>query len=93
MKDLISCMMHRASRNDGVSIYNFCHEHRYTISEICSTFAKVAGYNQPHLTIPVWFMNFAVLPFEMLHAVGIKTGINRDIKKLWFSSKIYFRSG
>ena len=89
VKDLISSMMHMASRNDGVSIYNFCHEHRYTISEICSTFAKVAGYNQPHLTIPVWFMNLAVLPFEMLHAVGIKTGINRDrVKKLWFSTNI-----
>jgi hypothetical protein len=34
-------------------------------------------------------MNLAVLPFEVLQAVGIKTGINRDrIKKLWFSTNI-----
>jgi hypothetical protein len=34
-------------------------------------------------------MNLAVLPFEALHTVGIKTGINRArIKKLWFSTNI-----
>jgi GlcNAc-P-P-Und epimerase len=34
-------------------------------------------------------MNLAVLPFEMLQAVGIRTGINRErIKKLWFSTNI-----
>jgi GlcNAc-P-P-Und epimerase len=89
VKDLISSMVFMASRNDGVSIYNFCYERRYTISEICSAFSQAAGYSQPKLTIPIWFMNLAVLPFEMLHTVGIKTGINRDrIKKLWFSTNI-----
>ena len=34
-------------------------------------------------------MNLAVLPFEMLQSVGIRTGINRErIKKLWFSTNI-----
>jgi nucleoside-diphosphate-sugar epimerase len=89
VKDLISSMTFMTARNDGVSIYNFCYERRYTISEICSAFSQAAGYSQPKLTIPIWFMNLAVLPFEMLHAVGIKTGINRDrIKKLWFSTNI-----
>jgi nucleoside-diphosphate-sugar epimerase len=89
VKDLISSMIFMASRNDGVSIYNFCSERRYTISEICSAFSQAAGYSQPKLRIPIWFMNLAVLPFEMLHAIGIKTGINRDrIKKLWFSTNI-----
>ena len=89
VKDLISSMIFMASANDGTSIYNFCYERRYTISEICSAFSQAAGYSQPTLTIPVWFMNLAVLPFEMLHAIGIKTGINRDrIRKLWFSTNI-----
>jgi GlcNAc-P-P-Und epimerase len=89
VKDLVSSMLFMAARNDGVSIYNFCYEHRYTISEICAAFSRVASYRKPTLTIPVWFMNLAVLPFEMLHKVGIKTGINRDrIRKLWFSTNI-----
>ncbi len=89
VKDLVSSMLFMAARNDGVSIYNFCYEHRYTISEICTAFSQAAGYRKPTLTIPVWFMNLAVLPFEMLHKVGIKTGINRDrIRKLWFSTNI-----
>ena len=89
VKDLVSSMMFMASRNEGVSIFNFCHERRYTISEICSAFCQAAGYHAPRLTIPMWSMNLAVLPFELLHAVGIRTGINRDrIKKLWFSTNI-----
>ncbi|KJC62757.1 3-beta hydroxysteroid dehydrogenase [Bradyrhizobium sp. LTSPM299] len=89
VKDLVSSMLFMAARNDGIAIYNFCYEHRYTISEICSAFSQAAGYKKPMLTIPVWFMNFAVLPFEILHKVGIKTGINRDrIHKLWFSTNI-----
>lgn len=89
VKDLVSSMLFMAARNDGVSVYNFSYEHRYTISEICTAFSQAAGYKKPTLTIPVWFMNLAVLPFEMLHKVGIKTGINRErIRKLWFSTNI-----
>jgi nucleoside-diphosphate-sugar epimerase len=89
VKDLISSMIFMASRNESVSIYNFCYQHRTTISEICAAFCDVAEYRIPRLTSPIWFMNLAVLPFEMLQAVGIRTGINRDrIKKLWFSTNI-----
>lgn len=89
VKDLISSMIFMTSRNEGVSIYNFCYEKRHTISEICSAFCQTAGYRIPRLTIPVWFMNLAVLPFEILQAIGIRTGINRErIKKLWFSTNI-----
>jgi GlcNAc-P-P-Und epimerase len=89
VKDLVSSMMFMASRNQGVSIFNFCHEHRYTISEICSAFCQTAGYSAPRLTVPMWSMNLAVLPFELLQAAGIRTGINRErIKKLWFSTNI-----
>lgn len=89
VKDLVSSMFFMASRNDGVSIYNFCYEHRYTIDEICSAFSQTAKYPKPTVTVPIWLMNLAVLPFELLHAVGLKTGINRDrIRKLWFSTNI-----
>lgn len=89
VKDLVSSMTYMSARNDGTSIYNFCFEHRYSISEICAAFSRVAGYSRPQLTIPIWFMNLAVLPFEALHAVGLKTGINRDrVRKLWFSTNI-----
>jgi len=89
VKDLISSMFFMSSRNEGISIYNFCYEHRYTISEICSAFSQATGYSKPTMTIPIWLMILAVLPFEILQAVGIKSGINRErIKKLWFSTNI-----
>jgi GlcNAc-P-P-Und epimerase len=89
VKDLIASMMFMASRNESVSIYNFCYGDRTTISEICSAFCQTAGYRVPKLTIPIRLMNLAVLPFEMLQAVGLRTGINRErIRKLWFSTNI-----
>jgi NAD dependent epimerase/dehydratase family enzyme len=89
VKDLVSSMIFMSSQNDGVCIYNFSFEHRYTISEICAAFSRIAGYKKPRLTIPIWFMNLAVLPFEALHSAGLKTGINRDrVRKLWFSTNI-----
>jgi len=89
VKDLVSSMMYMSDRNDGASIYNFCFERRYTIQEICASFSQVAGYKPPWLTIPIWFMNLAALPFEGLQSAGLKTGINRDrVKKLWFSTNI-----
>lgn len=89
VKDLVSSMMYMSTQNDGVSIYNFSFEHRYTISEICASFSCVAGYRKPRLTIPIWSMNLAVLPFEALQAAGLNTGINRDrVRKLWFSTNI-----
>ncbi len=79
-----------ADRNQGILTYNFCCEQRTRINEICAAFCQVAGYRVPRLKTPIWFMNLAVMPFEMLQAIGIKTGINRDrIKKLWFSTNIF----
>jgi len=87
--DLVSSIRYMSSRCDGVTIYNFCFEDRYTISDICNAFCSVTDYRIPHLRIPVWLLNLAVLPFEMLHRIGIETGINRErIKKLYFSTNI-----
>lgn len=89
VRDLVTSMIFMAARNEGTSIYNFSFEHRYTISEICSAFSRVAGYHEPRFVIPIWLMNMAALPFEILQAAGMKTGINRDrVRKLWFSTNI-----
>lgn len=89
VKDLVASMLFMAARNEGVQVYNFCYQHRTSISDICSAFCQAAGYRIPRLTIPMWFMNLAVLPFEMLQAFGIKTGINRSrVRKLVFSTNI-----
>lgn len=89
VKDLVSSMIYMSARNEGLSIYNFCFERRYSIGEICASFSRVAGYAQPQLTVPIWLMNLAVLPFEILQSVGLKTGINRErVRKLWFSTNI-----
>ncbi|MBH5369010.1 NAD-dependent epimerase/dehydratase family protein [Bradyrhizobium glycinis] len=89
VKDLVSSIIYMSNKNDGVSVYNFSFEHRYTISEICAAFSRVGGYKKPRLTIPIWLMDFAVLPFEALHSAGLNTGINRDrVRKLWFSTNI-----
>lgn len=82
-------MIFMASRNTDVSIYNFSHSHRYTIQEICAAFCRASGYRIPKLVIPVWLMNLAVTPFEILQTAGLRTGINRQrIHKLWFSTNI-----
>jgi GlcNAc-P-P-Und epimerase len=87
--DLISSIKYMSSRGEGLVTYNFCFEERYTISEICNAFCAVTDYSTPHLKIPIWLLNLAVLPFESAHRIGIATGINRErIKKLYFSTNI-----
>lgn len=89
VKDLILSMLYMAGRNDGTLIYNFCHKERYSISDICKAFSEAAGYGIPRLNCPVWLMNAAALPFEMLQIIGLRTGINRErLKKLRFSTNV-----
>lgn len=89
VKDLVDSLIFMSSRNSGVLTFNFCYGERYTISEICSAFCAVAGYKIPRVTCPIWFMNLAALPFEMLQKLGINTGVNRArVQKLWLSTNI-----
>lgn len=89
VKDLVDSLIFMPSRNSGVLTFNFCYGERYTISEICSAFCAVAGYKIPRVTCPIWFMNLAALPFEMLQKLGINTGVNRArVQKLWLSTNI-----
>ena len=89
VKDLVDSLIYMPTRNSGVLTYNFCYNERYTISEICAAFCTVAGYKIPRITCPIWFMNLAALPFEVLQKVGINTGVNRArVQKLWLSTNI-----
>jgi nucleoside-diphosphate-sugar epimerase len=89
VKDLVESLIFMSSQNAGALTYNFCYGERYTISEICNAFCEVAGYKSPRITCPIWFMNMAALPFEVLQKVGINTGVNRArVQKLWLSTNI-----
>jgi nucleoside-diphosphate-sugar epimerase len=89
VKDLVESLIFMSGQNPGVLTYNFCYNERYTINEICNAFCAVAGYKTPRITCPIWFMNLAALPFEMLQKVGINTGVNRArVQKLWLSTNI-----
>jgi nucleoside-diphosphate-sugar epimerase len=69
--------------------YNLCYEHRITIEEICTTFSKVAGFNEPRITIPFRLMAMGGMAFEMLGLFGVKTSINRArLRKLVLSTNV-----
>ncbi|RTM05631.1 MAG: NAD(P)-dependent oxidoreductase [Bradyrhizobiaceae bacterium] len=92
VKELIQSMLYMRSRNAGVETYNFCRPERYTSEEICASFNKVAGYDKPNFVMPMWLMEFAAVPFEVLSAVGFKNDINRErVRKLFNSTNVYPR--
>jgi nucleoside-diphosphate-sugar epimerase len=69
--------------------YNMSYPARTTTEQICATFAKVAGFNEPHLLVPWSLMKAGGFAFEILGTVGIKTSINRErIAKLIKSTNI-----
>jgi nucleoside-diphosphate-sugar epimerase len=87
--DLVAAMLFMQERNEGVTLYNFCHPERYTIADICSAFAKVGGYPRPRIVVPFWLLNLAAFGFEVLSALGVKTSINRArVRKLYQSTNM-----
>lgn len=87
--DLVSSMIQVSEHNEGVFLYNFCHPQRYTSKDICAAFAKVAGYPEPRLLLPIWGLNVIAFGFEVLSALGIKTDINRArVRKLYQSTNM-----
>lgn len=87
--DLVSSMIQMGERNEGVCLYNFCNPQRYTSKDICTAFAKVAGYAEPRIVVPFWFLGLAAFGFEVLTAFGFKTDINRArIRKLYQSTNM-----
>lgn len=89
VEDLVSSMIQMGDRNDGVFLYNFCHQQRYTSKDICAAFAKVAGYPEPRTVVPFWLLSSVAFGFEVLSAVGLKTDINRArVRKLYQSTNV-----
>jgi GlcNAc-P-P-Und epimerase len=87
--DLVSSMIEMGERNEGVFLYNFCHPQRYTSKDICSAFAKVAGYTEPRIVVPFWLLGFVASGFEVLSMFGVKTDINRArLRKLYQSTNM-----
>jgi GlcNAc-P-P-Und epimerase len=89
VEDLVSSMIQMGDRNDGVFLYNFSHAQRYTSKDICSAFAKVAGYPEPQVVVPFWLLSLVAFGFEVLSIVGLKTDINRArVRKLYQSTNM-----
>jgi len=89
VEDLVSSMMQMRERNESVFLYNFCHPERYTSKDICAAFAKVAGYSEPKVVLPIWALNLAAFGFEVLSGAGFKTDINRArVSKLYQSTNM-----
>ena len=87
--DLVSSMFEMRERNEAFFLYNFCHPQRYTSKDICSAFAKVAGYPEPRIVVPFWFLGFVAAVFELLSTFGMKTDINRArVRKLYQSTNM-----
>lgn len=89
VEDLVSSVIFMTQRNEGVCLYNFCHEERYTSADICKAFAQTAGYESPSFVAPFWLMELAALGFETLSALGLKSDINRArLRKLYESTNM-----
>jgi nucleoside-diphosphate-sugar epimerase len=89
IEDLVSAMIKVGDHNQDVILYNFCHPQRYTSKDICAAFSRVAGYAEPKIVLPFWFLTLTALAFECLSTLGIKTDINRArVKKLYESTNM-----
>ena len=89
VKELVWSMRYMLNRNAGNTLYNFCYPEAYSIGQICETFHKVGELPKPRGVLPLYLLNFASIPFELLNAIGFKNGINRErIRKLVVSTNI-----
>jgi nucleoside-diphosphate-sugar epimerase len=89
VEDLVSSMLYMQERNEAVTLYNFCHPERYTITDICAAFAAVGGYPKPRFIIPFWLLGLAAFGFEILASFGLKSDINRArVRKLYESTNM-----
>ncbi|ADZ71465.1 NAD-dependent epimerase/dehydratase family protein [Polymorphum gilvum] len=87
--ELVRSMDFMLSRNEPFTLYNFCYPTPYTIEQICDSFGRVGGLPRPRGTVPLALLNLASLPFELLDALGVRNGINRErIRKLVVSTNI-----
>jgi nucleoside-diphosphate-sugar epimerase len=77
VEDLVASVLWARDRAESILTYNFCHPERYTLEQICASFAEVGKYRKPHVTIPLSLMLVCGTVFEALSALGFRTSLNR----------------
>jgi GlcNAc-P-P-Und epimerase len=76
VEDLVASLFFMNEQPEPNLLYNYCYPRNYTIKEICETFFRIAGYRKPLGTIPLALMVNAARPFQLLNALGLKSGIH-----------------
>jgi nucleoside-diphosphate-sugar epimerase len=87
--DLVAALLFVQARGEPETVFNFCYPRAYDIAEICEAFHGAGGLKRPRGTVPLLPMRLAAFGFEVLNALGLRNGINRDrIDKLVRSTNI-----
>lgn len=87
--ELVQALEFASARNDREFLFNFAYPQPYTIERIAETLADVAGLARPRIAVPAGVILFAAFGFEVLNALGLRNGINRDrVRKLQISTNI-----
>lgn len=87
--ELVRALDFAAARNDREFLFNFAYPQPYTIERIAGTLAEVAGLARPRFAVPATMILMAAVGFEVLNALGLRNGINRDrVRKLQISTDI-----
>ncbi len=76
--ELVRAMEHVHARGENETLFNFCYPQDYTIEQICEAFHRVGGLPRPRGTVPLAAMLLAARGFEVLNAVGLRNGVNRE---------------
>ncbi len=76
VEDLIGSLFFMNDQSEGMILYNYSYPTRYSIEDICQTFAKVAGLHCPLGTIPLPLMVNLAKIFQVLNRLGLKNGIH-----------------
>jgi GlcNAc-P-P-Und epimerase len=89
VRDLVASMRWVIALKKRRVVYNFAYPEPSTIEDICGSFAKVAGYREPKLTLPLPLMRSVGIIFEVINKLGIRNSINRSrIAKLYNSTNV-----
>jgi len=87
--ELMRCLRFARALETKSFTFNFCYPETARIDAIAEAFHDVAGFAKPRLVLPMGVMTAAAIPFEVMAAAGIKTGINRArVAKLVHSTNI-----
>jgi nucleoside-diphosphate-sugar epimerase len=90
VEELVRVMAFCLARDEPLYRANFAYPEPYTIETIARTLAEEAGLPVPRLTAPTGLVMTAAFGLEVLAALGLRTGINRDrVRKLLVSTHIH----